>query len=149
MRLEMQETRNKTTFRRFCDAMNTGDPEVMSKTIDETVEPDALIRTPLPLKTTGAQKLKDVFARLHQVYGDLHVTIEEMIAEGDKVVSRNSVTGIHRRAYMGVAPTSKSVKYNEVFIVRFAGGRIAETWGIVDVLSQMQQLGVIPPLESA
>jgi predicted ester cyclase len=149
MRLEMQETRNKTTFRRFCDAMNTGDPEVMSKTIDETVEPDALIRTPLPLKTTGAQKLKDVFARLHQVYGDLHVTIEEMIAEGDKVVSRNSVTGIHRGAYMGVAPTGKSVKYNEVFIVRFAGGRIAETWGIVDVLSQMQQLGVIPPLESA
>jgi predicted ester cyclase len=149
MRLEMQETRNKTTFRRFCDAMNTGDPEVMSKTIDETVEPDALIRTPLPLKTTGAQKLKDVFARLHQVYGDLHVTIEEMIAEGDKVLSRNSVTGIHRGAYMGVAPTGKSVKYNEVFIVRFAGGRIAETWGIVDVLSQMQQLGVIPPLESA
>jgi predicted ester cyclase len=149
MRLEMQETPNKTTFRHFCDAMNTGDPEVMSKTIDEIVEPDAVIRTPLPLKTTGAQKLKDVFARLHQVYGDLHVTIEEMIAEGDKVVSRNSVTGIHRGAYMGVAPTGRSVKYNEVFIVRFAGARIAETWGIVDVFSQMQQLGVIPPLESA
>ncbi|MGH2882378.1 MAG: ester cyclase [Solirubrobacteraceae bacterium] len=145
----MQETTNKSTFRRFTDAMNTGDAEIMSKTIDEIVEPDALIRTPLPLKTTGAQKLKDVFARLHQVYGDLHVTIEEMIAEGDKVVSRNSVTGIHKGAYMGVAPTGKSVTYNEVFIVRFAGGRIAETWGIVDVFSQMQQLGVIPAPESA
>jgi steroid delta-isomerase-like uncharacterized protein len=144
-----QEATNKATFRRFCDAMNTGDADVISKTIDEIVEPDALIRTPLPLETTGAQKLKDVFARLHQVYADLQVTIEEMIAEGDKVVSRNSVTGTHQGAYMGVPPTGKSVTYNEVFIVRFAGGRIAETWGIVDVFSQMQQLGVIPALKSA
>jgi steroid delta-isomerase-like uncharacterized protein len=144
-----QETTNKATFRRFCDAVNTGDADVISKTIDELVEPDALIRTPLPLQTTGAQKLKDVFARLHQVYADLLVTIEEMIAEGDKVVSRNSVTGIHQGAYMGVPPTGKSVTYNEVFIVRFAGGRIAETWGIVDVFSQMQQLGVIPAPKSA
>jgi predicted ester cyclase len=75
--------------------------------------------------------------------------IVEMIAEGDKVLGRNSVTGIHRGAYMGLAPTGRSVNYNEVFIVRFAGARIAETWGIVDVFSQMQQLGVIPPLESA
>lgn len=144
-----QETTNKATFRRFCDAMNTGDADVISKTIDEIVEPDALIRTPLPLETTGAQKLKDVFARLHQVYTDLQVTIEEMIAEGDKVVSRNSVTGTHQGAYMGVPPTGKSVTYNEVFIVRFAGGRIAETWGIVDVFSQMQQLGVIAAPKSA
>ncbi len=144
-----QEATNKATFRRFCDAMNTGDADVISKTIDEIVEPDALIRTPLPLETTGAQKLKDVFARLHQVYADLQVTIEEMIAEGDKVVSRNSVTGTHQGAYMGVPPTGKSVTYNEVFIVRFAGGRIAETWGIVDVFSQMQQLGVIAAPKSA
>jgi predicted ester cyclase len=129
--------------------MNTGNAEIISKTIDEIVEADAVIRTPLPLGTTGAQKLKDVFARLHQVYGDLHATVEEMIAEGDKVVSRNSVTGIHQGAYMGVAPTGTSVTYNQVFIVRFAGGRIAETSGIVDVFSRMQQLGVIPAPESA
>jgi predicted ester cyclase len=129
--------------------MNTGDAEIIPKTIDAIVEPRAVIRAPLPLKTTGAQKLKDLFARLHHVYGDLHVTIDEMIAEADKVVSRNSVTGIHQGAYMGLAATGKSVKYNEVFIVRFAGGRIAETWGIVDVVSQMQQLGAIPAPESA
>jgi predicted ester cyclase len=41
-------------------------------------------------------------------------------------------------------PTGKSVRYNEIFIVRFEGGRIAETWGVVDVLSQMKQLGAIP-----
>jgi predicted ester cyclase len=45
---------------------------------------------------------------------------------------------------MGLPPTGKAVTYNEIFIFRFAGGRIAETWGVVDIFSQMKQLGVIP-----
>jgi steroid delta-isomerase-like uncharacterized protein len=139
-----QETSNKATVRRFCNATNTGDAELISNTIDELVEPDALIRTPLPLETTGAQKLKEVFARLHRAYPDLHVTIEDLVAEGDRVVSRNTVTGTHQGEYMGLPATGKSVTYNEIFIARFAGGRIAETWGVVDVLSQMRQLGAIP-----
>jgi predicted ester cyclase len=49
---------------------------------------------------------------------------------------------------MGLPPTGKSVTYNEIFIFRFAGGRIAETWGVVDVFSQMKQLGVIPASRS-
>jgi hypothetical protein len=139
-----EETSNKATVRRFQDAMNSGDPELISKTIDEVVEPDALIRTPLPIEATGAEKLKEVFARLHRAYPDLQVTIEDLIEEDDKVVSRNAVTGTHLGEYMGRAPTGKSVTYSEIFIFRFADGRIAETWGVVDVLSQMKQLGVIP-----
>ena len=141
-----QEASNKETFRCFCDAMNTGDAEVISKRIDELVDPDAVIGTPLPIEGTGAQKLKVVFGRLLRAYPDLHITVEDLIAEGDKVVGRDSVTGTHQGEYMGLPPTGKSVTYNEIFIARFAGGRIAETWGVVDVLSQMQQLGVIPPL---
>jgi steroid delta-isomerase-like uncharacterized protein len=128
--------------------MNTGDAELISETIDELVEPDALIRTPLPIQATGAQALKEVFARLHRVFRDLHVTVEDLIEEGDKVVSRNTVTGTHQGEYMGLPPTGKSVTYNEIFIFRFAGGRIAETWGVVDVFSQMKQLGVIPASRS-
>jgi steroid delta-isomerase-like uncharacterized protein len=139
-----QKTSNKATVRRFCDSMNTNDAEIISKTIDELVEPDALIRTPLPLETTGAEALKEVFARLHRVFPDLHITIEDLVEEGDKLVSRNTVTGTHQGEYMGIPPTGKSVTYNEIFIARFAGGRIAETWGVVDLLSQMKQLGVIP-----
>jgi steroid delta-isomerase-like uncharacterized protein len=85
-----------------------------------------------------------VFARLHRAFPDLHVTVEDLIAEGDKVVGRNSVTGTHQGEYMGLPPTGKSVTYNEIFIIRFVDGRIAETWGVVDVFSQMKQLGVIP-----
>jgi predicted ester cyclase len=67
-----------------------------------------------------------------------------VIAEEDKVVGRISVVGTHRGEYMGLQPTGKSVTCDEIFIFRFADGRIAETWGVVDVLSQMKQLGAIP-----
>jgi steroid delta-isomerase-like uncharacterized protein len=139
-----QATSNRATLKLFIDAMNTGDPEVVSETIDELVEPDAQIRTPLPIEATGQELLKEVFGRLHRAFPDLRVNVEDVIAEGDKIVSRNSVTGTHQGEYMGIPPTGKSVTYNEIFIARFANGRIAETWGVVDVLSQMRQLGVIP-----
>jgi predicted ester cyclase len=139
-----QETSNKTTFRRFHDALNTGDAELISKTIDELVEPNAVIRTPLPIEATGAQLAKEVFGRLLRAYPDLHITVEDLIEEGDKIVSRNTVTGTHQGEYMGLPPTGRSVTYNEILIVRFAGGRVAETWGVVDIFSQMKQLGVIP-----
>jgi steroid delta-isomerase-like uncharacterized protein len=139
-----QEASNKATLRRFQEALSSSDWEVISKTIDELVEPDAKIRTPLPIEATGAELLKEVFGRLLRAFPDLHVTVEDVIAEGDKVVARNTVTGTHQGEYMGLQPTGKSVTYNEIFIARFAGGRIAETWGVVDVLSQMRQLGAIP-----
>ena len=136
--------RNKAISKRFSDAMNTNDSEIISTTIDELVEPDATIRTPLPLHVSGAEALKEVFLRLHGAYPDLHVAIEDLIAEGDKVVSRNVVTGTHKGEYMGIAPTGKSVRYDEIFIFRFEHGQVVETWGVVDVLTQMRQLGLIP-----
>src|SRR5262245_65827837 len=97
-----QEIRNKATFRRFYHATNSGDVALISKTIDELVEPDALIRTPLPIEATGAQLLKEVFAILLAAYPDLQITAEDLIEEGDKVVSRNTVTGTNDGEYMGI-----------------------------------------------
>jgi steroid delta-isomerase-like uncharacterized protein len=134
---------NKALFKRFHDAANTGDLALLATTIDEMVAPDAVIRTPLPIDTTGAEALKQIWAALFTVYPDIHVTVEDVIAEGDKVVVRNTVTGTHRGEFMGVAPTGKPVSYNEIFIFRFADGRVVETWGVVDVYAQMKQIGVI------
>ena len=134
---------NKAALKRFDDAVNSGDAELISKTIDEVFDPDVRIGTPLPVDATGAQALKQVWATLLRAYPDLHVTVEDLIAEGDELVARNTVTGSHLGEYMGVPPTGKSVTYNEIFIVRFVNGRIAETWGVVDVLAQLKQLGVI------
>ena len=140
-----EELSNKATFKRFHEAANTGDFEHLAKTIDEIVAPDAVIRTPLPIDATGAELLKQVWAMLLGVYPDIHLTVEDVIAEGDKVVARNTVTGTHRGEFMGVGPTGKSVTYNEVFIFRFADGRVVETWGVVDVYAQMKQIGVLGP----
>jgi steroid delta-isomerase-like uncharacterized protein len=139
-----EEARNKATVSRFVDdVIGTGDAEVISKTIDELVEPDVLIHMPMPIQATGAQALKQVWAMLLRGLPDVHVTVEDLIAEGDKVVNRNTVTGTHQGEYMGLPPTGKSITYNEIFIFRFTNGRIAEMWGVVDVFSQMKQLGVI------
>jgi hypothetical protein len=138
-----EEASNNAAVRRFVDVISTGDAEVISKAIDESVDPDVLIHMPLPIQATGAQALKQVWAMLLRGLPDVHVTVEDLIAEGDKIVSRNTVTGTHQGEYMGLPPTGKSITYNEIFIFRFTNGRIAEMWGVVDVFSQMKQLGVI------
>jgi len=138
-----QVARNKATFRRFHDAVNSGDAELIAQTIDEVVDPDVRIGTPLPIDATGAQALKQVWTTLLRAYPDLHVAVEDLIAEADKLVSRNVVTGTHQGEYLGLPPTGRPVTYNEIFIFRFEDGRIAETWGVVDVLAQLRQLGAI------
>jgi steroid delta-isomerase-like uncharacterized protein len=138
-----QATDNKAAIRRLHDAVNSGDVELIAKTIDEVVEPDVRIGTPLPIQSTGAQALKEVWATLLRAYPDIQVTVEDLIAEADKVVCRNVVTATQQGEYMGLPPTGRSVTYNEIFIFRFEGGLIAETWGVVDVLAQLRQLGAI------
>ncbi|MEV7869776.1 ester cyclase [Streptomyces sp. NPDC088124] len=135
---------NKATFRRFHDVLNSGDAEAISKIIDEVVAPDLLFHAPVPMGATGVQALKKVWTVLLRAFPDLRVEIEDVIAEGDKVVVRNTVTGTHRGEYRDLPPTGRSVRYDEIFIFRFAGGRIAEVWGVVDVFAQMRQLGVLP-----
>jgi steroid delta-isomerase-like uncharacterized protein len=139
----VQETPNKATFRRAIDATNSHDRDLMSRTFDEIFDPKVLIRTPLPVQTNGSGAIKEVFTTLLRAFPDLQVTIDDLIEEEDKVVARQTVTGTHQGAYLGVPPTGKRVTYDEIFVVRFLNGRIAETWGVVDVLSQMKQLGVI------
>ena len=139
-----QAAASKATFCRFHDAVNSGDAEVISKTIDEVVEPDVLFHAPVPTGATGRHALKQVWVVLLHAFPDLHVAVEDVIAEGDKVVVRNTVTGTHLGEYRGLPPTGRSVTYNEIFVVRFAGSRIAEIWGVVDVFSQLKQLGMIP-----
>jgi hypothetical protein len=68
---------NKPTFTRFHDAANTGDAALLSQTIDEIFDPNVVVRTPLRVNETGAQMIKEVFARLHQAFPDLHVAVED------------------------------------------------------------------------
>ncbi|TCO18464.1 hypothetical protein EV652_1158 [Kribbella steppae] len=139
-----EAARNKATFNRLHAATNSRDPEIIAKVIDEVVDPDVQMSTPLPIAATGAEALKQVWVMLLKVFPDVHVTVEDLIAEDDRVVIRNTVTGTHRGEFMGVPPTGKLITYDEMFVFRFADNRITEANGIVNVASQMRQLGLLP-----
>jgi steroid delta-isomerase-like uncharacterized protein len=129
---------------RFADAANTHDPDLISKAVDEMFDQDVRAATPMPIEASGPEGVRNVFATLHQAFPDLHISIEDLIGEGDKVVTRERITGTHRGNYMGLPATGKQVAYDEIMIARFADGRIVEYWGVVDVLSLMKQLGASP-----
>jgi steroid delta-isomerase-like uncharacterized protein len=86
----------------------------------------------------------EVFRVLRQAFPDLHITVQDLIAEGDKVVCQNTVTGTHEGEFLGIPPTGNAVSYDEIFIMRFVNGRIVEASGVVDVLSQLRQIGALP-----
>jgi steroid delta-isomerase-like uncharacterized protein len=79
-------------------------------------------------------------------FPDMHWVVEDLIAEGDKVVSRYTVRATHRGDFMGVPATGKVVTYTGILISRFAGGKFVEEWESLDMLGLMQQLGAIPQM---
>jgi len=138
-----EKARNLAAFERFHDATNTGSVQLVERTIDEVVDPEVVFHAPVPMDTTGARALKQVWTVLLRAFPDLRVEAEDVLADGDRVVCRNTVTGTQRGEFRGLPATGKTVSYREIFIFRFAGGRIVEIWGVVDVLTQLRQLGAL------
>ena len=81
---------------------------------------------------------------LRSAFPDLNATIEDMVAEGDKVAIRITWKGTQKGDFMGVPPTGKSVSFGVMDIVRVAEGKCVEHWGETDFMGLMQQLGAIP-----
>ncbi|MCA2229406.1 ester cyclase [Nonomuraea aurantiaca] len=138
-----QEARNKETYHRFHEVINSGDLEVISKAVDELIHPDGRFHTAERTAVPALQAQKRIWEILLRAYPDIHVTVEDLIAEEDKIVVRQTVTGTNSGEYRGMPPTGKAVTYNEIFIVRFADGQIIDIWGVVDLYSQLRQLGLI------
>jgi steroid delta-isomerase-like uncharacterized protein len=79
-------------------------------------------------------------------FPDLSTTVEDMIAEGDKVVTRWTIRGTHNGELMGIPPTGTPIAASGITIQRFADGKIVEGWTIFDTLGILRQLGVVPSL---
>jgi len=135
---------NKATYQRLLDATNSRDLAQIAATVDEVFHPDAMFNRAVPGGGTAAEAVKGAWAMLLRAFPDIQVTVDETIAEGDTIVFRNTVSGTHLGEYRGLPPTGRAITYEEVFIVHFAEGRVAEGWGLVDVFSQLQQLGALP-----
>jgi steroid delta-isomerase-like uncharacterized protein len=93
----------------------------------------------------GIEAFKGVIKTFRSAFPDLQLTVINEIAEGDKVVHHWTMTATHKGEFQGIPPTGKKLTWTGITIVRIAGDKIVERWANVDVLSILQQLGVVPP----
>ena len=134
--------KNKTIIQRFIDEpRNKGDIEATEKFVAE----DVIEQVPFPGQGPGIEGVKTVLGAMRAAFPDLHWTVQEQIAEGNKVVSRFEWTGTHRGPFLGVEPTGRSVKVWGIVIDRLQDGKIKDTRILMDALGLMSQLGVFPP----
>jgi predicted ester cyclase len=134
---------NKALLRRFYD-------EVINKknwaAIDEFIDPNFVNHALPPGMPAGIEGERQVFSMYTTAFPDTHFTVEDMIAEADKMVVRLSASATQQGTFMGLPPTGKHVRSTSIDIIRIAGGMLVERWSEMDMLGLLQQLGVaLPP----
>jgi steroid delta-isomerase-like uncharacterized protein len=134
---------NKAVVRHWFEALNNG---TWAEAADALYTTTFVIHDPFaPPGLVGPQGLKAyAYEPWFAGFPDTQATVEDMIAEGDKVVARYTMRGTHRGAFMGIAPTGKHVTLTSISINRIEEGKMAEMWDNSDVLGLLQQLGAIP-----
>lgn len=133
---------NKVNNRRFYEEVwNGGNLAV----IDELVASNAVFRDPA---TTlhGPEGFKQYVTMYRTAFPDTHFTIEDEIAEGEKVVTRWTARGTHKGELQGIPPTGKQVAVTGIVINQLSNGKVVEGWSNFDALGMLQQLGVIPAM---
>ena len=140
----MSAKENKATARRFMEeSFGGGKPEL----VDDVLDPDFVRYDPYieSGEVRGAQTVKGNIEWFRNAFPDLSCTVEEQVAEGDKVVSRWTVRGTHRGDFFGVADTGNRVEFTGMQIDRFdESGKIVEERAEFDLLGAMRQMGAVP-----
>ncbi len=133
---------NKAVARRwFEELFNAQNLDVADEiTAQDSVNHDPLL-TDLPAGPEGDKHVVNLY---HGAFPDAQITVEDQIAEGDRVVTRWTGRGTHQGELLGVPPSGNRVEISGMTINRFSGGKIAETWTNYDALGMMQQIGAIP-----
>lgn len=136
----MSTETNKTLVRRLYDeVLNSRRPEV----IDDLALADYTEHDPLPGQRDGLVGLKDRTAMLIEGLAPTF-TVDDVIAEGDRVVVRWTNVGTHSGPFLGIPPTGRSFTMAGIDIYRIENHRMAEHWHVVDQLTLLQQLGLVP-----
>jgi steroid delta-isomerase-like uncharacterized protein len=139
---------NKTVARRLLEEVwNKGNLDALN----EIIAKDHVSSGPgtLPGLPTGPEGTKQLVTVYRNAFPDIHFTIDEQIAEGDKVVTRWTGHGTNKGELLGMPATGKSSTVSGIAVDRILDGKIAESWGVFDQFGMMQQLGVIPMPETA
>jgi predicted ester cyclase len=132
---------NKALVRRFVDEVQIqGNTDL----IDEICSPEFVNHSTPPGLPPDREGIKIVTAMFRGAFPDSYFTVEDMMAEGDKVATRKTFYGTHEGEFMGIPPSGRRVSVGLIDIVRIADGRVVEHWSMGDNLGMMQQLGAIP-----
>jgi steroid delta-isomerase-like uncharacterized protein len=133
---------NATIVRRFAEEVITqGDIDSAGKFVWE----DVVEQVPLPGQGPGLEGLKDILRAMRSAFPDLIFSIQEQVAENDKVASRFEWTGTHQGPFLGIPATGRPVRVWGMVIDRLDEGRIKDTRILMDTLGLLIQLGVVPP----
>jgi steroid delta-isomerase-like uncharacterized protein len=136
---------NKEVARRYYEGvLNQGDLDALA----EMAVPDYEEHDPLPGQGSGIKGLQDRVRMIRDAFGQ-RFTIEDVVAEEDRVVVRWTGSGTHVGEFIGIPPTGKSFTITGLDIHRFVDGRMAEHWHVVDQFALLQQLGLIPQPDEA
>jgi steroid delta-isomerase-like uncharacterized protein len=134
----MSSEANKALIRRhFAEIWNQRRLDVA----DELVAPSYHSHFPVPGQPSGIAGFKYAVQFLHSSFPDLTIAIDDLIAEGDRVVARLTARGTHQGAFRGIPPTGRTVTWTGIRIFRIANGKIVEHWANWDDLGLLQQLG--------
>jgi len=133
----------KALERRFLEEFNKGKAATMA-VIDELCATNIVYHGGGGEDIRGLKNYKQINGELFSAFPDIHFTIDDMVAEGDKVATRFTFSGTHKGELHGIPPTDKKMTMWGIIIVRVAGGKFVETWERLDTLGFMQQLGLVP-----
>ena len=110
--------------------------------LEEVVASDVISHPARPGQAPGLEGVKQLFSSLYAAFPDFHIDVEDMIAEGDRIVARVTGSGTHQGEFMGIAPTGNRVEFSAIDIARIVEGKIVEHWSNSDQLGLIHQLGV-------
>ena len=133
----MSEEENKAVVRHWIEEFKTGGDEAVA---DEVRSPDFVNHSAPPGAPSGPEAGKALFRAIRTAFPDLHVTIEDMLADGDKVVTRQTFAGTHRGEWLGVPATGRAVSWAVIDIVRLEDGLLVDHWAVADMLGLRAQL---------
>ena len=137
----MSAEQNKSIVRRWIEeGWNKGNLAV----IDQVYAPGFVQHEPAPETVNSSEALKQYVGAYLIAFPDLNLSIEDLVAEGDRVVWRFKSTGHQNGPFMGIPATGKSGSITGLVMFRLENSRIAEAWVNIDALGLLQQLGVIP-----
>jgi hypothetical protein len=137
----MSINENKALERRWFKAFDKGKDAVMAAT-DELYSNDFVIHSATGEDMHGLKAAKKYMAEIFSAFPDVHMTIDDLVGEGDKVAVRFTVTGTHKGRFMGMPASNKKLKMWSIQIDRIANGKFVEGWERTDTLGLMQQLGL-------